>query len=330
MAPKRSTQPPPSLLPPPAASSEETDSGSGSEESEEEEEIAHSPPPAAPENTTMLLLKGHVSEGSEEEEGEEEGEEEEEKVNHVAPPPATKNPSPPPPKREESETSGDEEEETGDDEQEEMDDEASQPKPAPIQKAEGKGAKPSSGEDKKSGAPFQRTWSTDDEVRILEALAAYRRDHGTLPQVDALATALAGSLNNSSCSLKVLDSKIKSLKRRYTSASQKDEQPSKDHDRLLYDLSKSVWGHVVAVANGGAPRDFDEMCELYPYLAEEVKALQRSNQGLFKREFAMMDEDKARSLDAKIKKQRMHQLRLHNRRHDLTKEVTKTLIELVD
>ncbi|KAF8656928.1 hypothetical protein HU200_060443 [Digitaria exilis] len=283
----------------------------------------------------MLLLEGHESEGSEEEEDEEgeeeEEEEEEEEVNHVSPPPATKNPSPPPPKRKESETSGDEEEEeTGDDEEEEMDDEAPQPKPAPIQEAEGKGVKPSSGKDKKAGAPFQRTWSRDDEVRILEALAAYRREHGALPQVDALATALAGSLDNSSCSLKVLEGKVKTLKRRYTVAYNKGELPSKDHNRRLYDLSKSVWGHVAAVANGGAPREFVEMCELYPYLAEEVKALQRSHQGLFKREFTMMDEDKARSLDTKIKKQRMHQLRLHNRRHDLTKEVTNTLIELVD
>ncbi|KAF8644878.1 hypothetical protein HU200_066294 [Digitaria exilis] len=223
----------------------------------------------------MLLLEGHESEGSEEEEDEEgeeeEEEEEEEEVNHVSPPPATKNPSPPPPKRKESETSGDEEEEeTGDDEEEE---------------AEGKGVKPSSGKDKKAGAPFQRTWSTDDEVRILAALAAYRREHGALPQVDALATALAGSLDNSSCSLKVLEGMVKTLKRRYTVAYNKGELPSKDHNRRLYDLSKSVWGHVAAVANGGAPREFVEMCELYPYLAEEVKAPQRSHQGLFKREF---------------------------------------------
>ncbi|KAF8656924.1 hypothetical protein HU200_060446 [Digitaria exilis] len=282
----------------------------------------------------MLLLEGHESEGSEErktEEGRRRKRRGRREVNHVSPPPAPRTRPPPPPKRKESETSGDEEEEeTGDEEEEEMDDEAPQPKPAPIQEAEGKGVKPSSGKDKKAGAPFQRTWSTDDEVRILEALAAYRREHGALPQVDALATALAGSLDNSSCSLKVLEGKVKTLKRRYTVAYNKGELPSKDHNRRLYDLSKSVWGHVAAVANGGAPREFVEMCELYPYLAEEVKAPQRSHQGLFKREFTMMDEDKARSLDTKIKKQRMHQLRLHNRRHDLTKEVTNTLIELVD
>jgi hypothetical protein len=39
------------------------------------------------------------------------------------------------------------------------------------------------------------TWSTDDEFRILEVLAAHRLEHGTLPQADVLANALAGKLD---------------------------------------------------------------------------------------------------------------------------------------
>ncbi|KAK8463226.1 hypothetical protein SEVIR_1G341500v4 [Setaria viridis] len=320
MAPKRSAPPPPP--PPAAASDEETASGSGSEESEEEEEeeIAYSPPPAAPK--AMAPPPPQKGQESDEDEDEEE-EEEEEEENHVPPPLATKNPSPPPPNREESESSGDEEEE-------ETDDEAPQAKPAPNQEAEGKGAKPSSSEDKKPGAPFQRTWSTDDEVRILEALAAHRREHGTLPQVDALAATLAGTLDNSGSSIALLQGKLKSLKRRYSLAANKGERPSKDHDRRLFDLSKSVWGSTTAAANGGARREVAEMCELYPYLAEEVKALQKAHPGLFKREFGMIDDDKARALDTKIKRQRLHQAKVIQRRCDLIKEVTKTLIDLVE
>jgi len=325
MAPKRSVLPPPPP-PPPPASDDETASGSGSEE-EDEEEIAYSPPPsAAPKIPAppppQMGQESEDSEEDEEEEGEEE-EEEEENANHVAPPPATKNPSPPPPNREESESSGDEEEE-------ETDDEAPQQKHAPSHEAERKGAKPSSGDDKKPGAPFQRTWSTDDEVRILEALAAYRLEHGALPQPDALATVLAGSLDNSGYSPALLQGKIKALKRRYSMAAKKGERPSKDHDRRLFDLSKSVWGPVTAASNGGALREVSEMCELYPYLAEEVKALQKAHPGMFKREFLMIDDEKARALDTKIKRQRLHQLKVHQRGHDLTKEVTRTLIDLVD
>jgi hypothetical protein len=44
------------------------------------------------------------------------------------------------------------------------------------------------------------------------------------------------------------------------------------------------------LANGGAGREPDEMCELYPYLAEEVRALQRPHLG-------MIDDSKAHALD---------------------------------
>ncbi|CAN6274271.1 unnamed protein product [Urochloa humidicola] len=338
MAPNRSAPPPP------AESDEETASGSGSEE-EEEEEIAYSPPAAAPKTMAPPPQKGQESEDSgedEDDEEEEEGEEEEEeKVNQLSLTLAAKSPAPPPQKGQESEDSGDEEEEepqkgqesedSGDEEEEETDDEAPQPKPAPIQEAaEGKGAKPSAGEEKKPGAPFQRTWSTDDEIRILEALAAHRREHGTLPQADALAATLAGTLDNSGFSLAVLQGKLKSLKRRYSLAAKKGERPSKDHDRRLFDLSKSVWGSVTAAVNSGEQREDSEMCELYPYLAEEVRALRKEHPGLFKREFVMIDDDKARALDTKIKKQRLHQAKVIQRRGDLIKEVTKTLIDLVD
>ncbi|KAL6650376.1 hypothetical protein ACP70R_009301 [Stipagrostis hirtigluma subsp. patula] len=185
-------------------------------------------------------------------------------------PPAASTPAvrkhPPPPNREDEE------------------DEA--PKPAPTQKGEGKVAKPSSGEDKKPAAPFQRTWSTEDEIRILEALAAHRREHGVVASPDALIAALAGSL----------------------------------------DLSKEVWG----AANGSTRREYGEMCELFPYLAEEVKALEAKHPGLFKGKFSMITDDKARALDEKIKKQRMMLVELELHSYHLTEEVTKTLMELDD
>jgi len=323
MAAKRSAPPPPP--PPPVASSEETASGSGSEEEEEEdedeEEIAHSPPPAAPKSIAPPPQKDQESEASDEDEdGEEEEdddeEEEDEKANHVIPSSATKHPPPPPPTREESETSDEEEEE----EEAEADDEMPQAKPAPSQEMKAKGAK-------RPSAPFQRTWSTDDEFRILEALAAHRLEHGTMPQTDVLANVLAGKLDNTGCSHSELQRKVKSLQSRYTKAVKKGAPPSKDHDRRLFDLFKNVWPSVTkaatkAAANSGAGREPDEMCELYPYLAEEVKALQKAH--------PVIDDSKARALDEKIKKQRHVQMKLHLRRHDLTKEVTKTLMDLAE
>lgn len=355
MAPKRSAPPPPP--PPPAASSEETASGSGSEEEEEEEEdleTAHSPPPVAPKSVAPLPQKVQEPEASdedeyddeddepqkvqepeasdededdEEEDIEEEDVEEDEKANHVVPSSATKNPPPPPQTGEDSEASDEEEDR-------EADDEMPQTKPAPNQEVEAKGAK-------RPSAPFQRTWSIDDDFRILEALAAQRLEHGALPQTDVLADALAGKLDNSGCSLSDLKRKVRSLQSRYAKAVKKGAPPSKDQDRRLFDLCKNVWPSVSnakpvtkavtkASANGGAGREPDEMCELYPYLAEEVRALQRAHPGLFKREFGMIEDSKARALDERIKKQRRALMNLHLRRHDLTKEVTRTLMDLAE
>jgi hypothetical protein len=43
-----------------------------------------------------------------------------------------------------------------------------------------------------------------------------------------------------------------------------------------------------------------------------------------------MDDDKARSMDEKIKKQRVMQIRVEMRQADLVKEVIKALVDLVD
>jgi hypothetical protein len=46
--------------------------------------------------------------------------------------------------------------------------------------AEGKGVKPSSREAKKV-VSFKHIWLVQDEVRIMEAMATYLCEHGTLP-----------------------------------------------------------------------------------------------------------------------------------------------------
>jgi hypothetical protein len=121
-----------------------------------------------------------------------------------------------------------------------------------------------------------------------------------LPQTDVLADALASKLDNSGCSLFELKRKVRSLQSQYAKAVKKGAPSSKDQDRRLFDLCKNVWPSVSntkASANGGAGREPDEMCELYPYLAEEVRALQRPHPGFFKQEFGMIDDSKACALD---------------------------------
>ncbi|KAF0931266.1 hypothetical protein E2562_002613 [Oryza meyeriana var. granulata] len=246
-----------------------------------------------------------------------ESEEEETPLPLPAPVVSDKGEEPPQPENREEDDSSDEEESESSES-----DKAPQLNPAPKQGAEENGPKISS----PKRQAFQRIWSTEDEARILEALAAHRREHGALPQIDGLVATLAGSLDKPEYGRKELQVKVNTLKRRYETTAKKAELPSR-HDRRLFDLSRSVWGSEAA---NGAVREFGEMCELYPHLAEEVKALEAAHPGLFKKDFGKLDDDKARALDMKIKKQRIAEITLVLRRGDLTKEVTKVLTELVE
>ncbi|XP_047070715.1 nucleolar and coiled-body phosphoprotein 1-like [Lolium rigidum] len=357
---KKSARPPPPP-PPPAGSSEEEDSRSRSEESEDEA-VARTPTPSkplappqraeesdssdeeeegdeeeeeeeAPKNLPAPPQKGQDSESSgDEEEGDED--EEEEEPAHLAAPSAPKNQPPPPQQSKESDASDEDGESSESD-----DEEAPPPPPKQAPKRQADAIKPPSA--KKARLAFHRIWSTDDEVRILEALAAHQKQHGALPQPDALIGALAGKLDNRAYGSKELQSKLQTLKKRYVVLSSRGELPSKEHDRRLLDLSKMVWGGdktapaaaaaaAAEAASGRELKGFDEMCELYPYLAEEVKKLEAAHPGMFKRVFGKMDDGKARAMDEKIKKQRVAQMKVELRRTDLTKEVSKAITELVD
>ncbi|KAK3119778.1 hypothetical protein QOZ80_9AG0675040 [Eleusine coracana subsp. coracana] len=336
MAPKRSAPPPP---PPPVESSEETGSGSGSyeseSESEEEEEIANSAPLAAPKNTApppQKVQQPEASSSSEEEEEEDEDEdvEEEEDEENVEEEDV---------EEQEEKEEGQEEEE--DSESEEDEEEAPVPKSAPKQKVQGEGMKPlPSSKDKE---PSKRAWSKEDEIRILETLAAHRKEHGMLPQPEALEAALDGKLANKNYSRKDLESKQRTLKALYTRTLKKADPPSDEIDRQIFDLSKGVWGDSDKPANDAVPSDFrdkpandtvpsdfGELCKMYPYLGEELKEVQKTHPGLFKREFSKIHNDKACELDKKIKRQRVSHMKLELRKIDMTKQVTKVLMELAD
>ncbi|XP_047059869.1 nucleolar and coiled-body phosphoprotein 1-like [Lolium rigidum] len=375
MVPKRAAKkaaPPPPPPPPADSSDEETQSRSRSEDSEDEEALAESPIPAATpvlNNTPAPAHKGDESESSDEEDEEEEEEEEEPAP---AAPAVPKNQPPPPQKKVDSNASGSDEEEeedddeeeeeeeptraappsapkkqppqddsdTSGDEEEEEEEEAPQSPPEPAPKKVAEVPKPRAAAGTKKKGPFERMWSTNDDVRILEALAAHQKQHGTLPQPEALVDVLAGKLDKSAYGSKELQNKVKSLRTRYLILSKRGQLPSKEHDRRVLELSKLVWTStdktfpVVDAAanavNGHEPKGFQEMCELYPHLAEEVKGLEAAHPGMCKREFGKMDDGKARAMDEKIKKQRVMQIKVEMRHADLIKEVTKALLDLVD
>lgn len=151
----------------------------------------------------------------------------------------------------------------------------------------------------------RRTWAPDDEARILEALAEHRHEHGHPPLRcnNVFFDSLAERLENKSWRHSEIKDKVNSLRRRYLSNS----YPNTDSGQHLYNLSIAVWGHMPTTAaagdeNGGKnQRDFDEMCELYPHLAQEVKVLAVA-QPTVKTTFPRLDDSTARVMEAKLEK----------------------------
>ncbi|XP_008648544.2 uncharacterized protein [Zea mays] len=189
---------------------------------------------------------------------------------------------------------------------------------------------------------FQRAWSPGDEVRILEALATYRREHGgRLPTPVELFGALDGSLEKEGVGAKELAIKQRSLKRRYDRDVMKNAPPADKHERRLYLLSKHVWGRVpptrppvakvrsatqakcagAQASNAAAQaqaksadrqsgkealkpkaKTLDEMRELYPYLVDEATILVEP--AVLERVLLNIEDIDAQVLDKKIRKAR--------------------------
>jgi hypothetical protein len=79
-------------------------------------------------------------------------------------------------------------------------------------------------------------------------------------------------------------------------------------------------------------KGFEELQNLYPNLTSYVESIQAQHPcgETLKRAFGFIAEDKACALESKIKKQRVAEMKMENRRADTKKEVTNMLIRLLD
>ena len=96
---------------------------------------------------------------------------------------------------------------------------------------------------------FQRLWSDDDEVAILKGMISYKEKKGSYPSDMA---ELLGSIKKSlgiEASASQLKDKVRRLQRKYANnAARKKFNPSKPHDKLVFELSAKIWGEEVAEA----------------------------------------------------------------------------------
>ncbi|KAH0943037.1 hypothetical protein HID58_002674 [Brassica napus] len=98
------------------------------------------------------------------------------------------------------------------------------------------------GEDSKKPAAFQRLWTEDDEIAVLQGMIDFKKDTGNSPYDDT--NAYYDYIKKS------ISFELRSLKKKYMGK----EKPSftKPHDQKSYRLCKSIWGPegMVLESNG--------------------------------------------------------------------------------
>ncbi|CAD6261460.1 unnamed protein product [Miscanthus lutarioriparius] len=185
---------------------------------------------------------------------------------------------------------------------------------------------------KKPAVATGRVWSEADEVRILGGLAAYAAAHGAEPRRSQLHAALDGcGLDKSEFTVTEIYEKVRRLRTKYANLRSTGGVPmpaggADDGDEARkYELSRSIWGDLplsivkkvgasrVTNASGNANaapgtrvrRGGEELQDLYPSLALTVDGItdNESLRPVLKRAFQLISDEKARELDAKMKKQ---------------------------
>jgi hypothetical protein len=233
----------------------------------------------------------------------------------------------------------------------------------------------------------------DDEMKILEVLAAHVKSEGALPKMTSFLLAAVGKrLCTKNCTNSNMDEIVQQLKKQYKKAVRQGSVPSKEDDLQIYKLSEAVWikkekkpvaanGIVEVTTTDTTPpskkkkrtsetdeldkdarrkrartderknkegethddeterdakvevtrRGFDELQGLYSNLAVCVEQLEVQNPSreTLKRGFELIGDEKAESLEQKVTKQRVSEVKSQLRRADVKKDVLNTLSSLV-
>ncbi|XP_062223498.1 uncharacterized protein LOC133922269 [Phragmites australis] len=138
------------------------------------------------------------------------------------------------------------------------------PEPIPSGKAKKPGSKlehpaldPSPSIKSEKLARTLRTWTKDDEMKILEVLATHVKSEGVLPKTEYLLGALRDRLNRKNCSYTDMYEKVRRLRERYEKAVSTGTLPSEEDELQMYNLSESVWGEKAKEAIAAATSQND-------------------------------------------------------------------------
>ncbi|KAM0846062.1 hypothetical protein ACQ4PT_055916 [Festuca glaucescens] len=187
-----------------------------------------------------------------------------------------------------------------------------------------------------------RVWSVEDEFGILECLAAFVKTHGKPPARSQLCEVVRGHVVDKKEFTKTqIYEKVRGLRNKYytmrTTAAAGAPPPGDAEDLRKYELSTKIWGDSLMLPkreikeNGSGQalvrREFEELRDMYPHLTLMVEEIADGDRCFLKRAFQFIDDGTARQLDAKLKKQRVSEMKMHRDRSSITREVLSTLVE---
>ncbi|KAL2245408.1 GLABROUS1 enhancer-binding protein-like [Sesamum indicum] len=98
---------------------------------------------------------------------------------------------------------------------------------------------------------FQRVWSEDDEIVILQGMIDYvtKKKSDPVADLNAFHDFIKKNLHADMTRTQLQD-KIRRLKRKYQNNKSKDKTFSKPHEQKAYELSKKIWGNESGKENG--------------------------------------------------------------------------------
>lgn len=223
-------------------------------------------------------------------------------------------------------------------------------------------------EPKKSGGDeskklFQRLWSEEDEIVILNGMIDYTSKRGADPTSDmnAFHDFIKKLLHFEVSKVAQLTDKIRRLKRKYgNNAAKKKYNPTKPHEQKVFELSKKIWGGNAAEepksngtatpvaaakssqkSNGKAKSALpaaskegskliksDEKASFSGSLSETIGIGMKSlPEHVLKKGLDLIPESKKAELDAKWKKLHIDELELFVRKNQLINEQVKMVLE---
>lgn len=172
----------------------------------------------------------------------------------------------------------------------------------------------------------ERSWSYDDELKILNALVEHAQSHnGSLPDSSHVLANL--TFDKIDANEDKLTDKIRKLRTRYRRWLLQGCTPSVSGSQL-FKLSEILWGQADEDEQvEPTSRDFSVVSKLYPHLAKEVKAYAETHSSgdLIMGMVMTICDKKARDLDAKCKKQQIETFKLELGQANLTNELLSAL-----